>query len=88
MPSSNWDVTHSKKHWSTEETMIQYIQNIIIPYVERQRESLDDPDRAALVIMDNFKGQVTAAINELLESNDIHVCLLPANTPTTHGYFS
>lgn len=30
--------------------------------------------------MDNFKGQVTSAINELLESNNIHVCLLPANT--------
>ena len=30
--------------------------------------------------MDNFKGQVTPAINELLEANNIHVCLLPPNT--------
>lgn len=28
-----------------------------------------------LVIMDNFKGQVTPVINKLLEANTIHVCL-------------
>lgn len=30
--------------------------------------------------MDNFKGQVTSAVNSLLEAHNIHVCLLPANT--------
>ena len=30
--------------------------------------------------MDNFKGQVTASVSSLLEANNIHVCLLPANT--------
>ena len=35
---SGWDITHSPKHWSTEETMIWYINNIIIPYVERVRQ--------------------------------------------------
>ena len=29
--------------------------------------------------MVNFKGQVTPAINELLEANNIQVCLLPPN---------
>ena len=33
-----------------------------------------------LVIVDNFKGQITPAVTELLESNLIHVCLLPPNT--------
>ena len=32
---SEWHITHSPKHWSTEETMLQYIDHIIIPYVER-----------------------------------------------------
>ena len=39
------------------------------------RESLRDPEQAALVIMDNFKGQVTPAMNELLEANYRFVCL-------------
>lgn len=76
----DWHVTHSPKHWSTEQTMLEYITEIIVPYVEMTRESLGDPEQAALVTMDNFKGQVTPAINELLEANNIQVCLLPPNT--------
>lgn len=75
----DWDITHSPKHWSTEETMVQYIENIIVPYVQRLREDFGD-DQSALVIMDNFKGQTTTTINNLLETNNINVCLLPANT--------
>ena len=75
---SDWDVTHSPRHWSTEETMIQYVKNIIVPYVKGCRDTIGD--KPALVIMDNFKGQITAAINELLESHNIHVTLLPPNT--------
>ena len=77
---SDWHVTHSPKHWSTEQTMVQYITKIIVPYIEAKREALGDSEQSALVIMDNFKGQVTPAINELLEANNIHVCLLLPNT--------
>ena len=60
--------------------MLQYIENIIVPYVEAVRETIDNEDVPALVVMDNFKGQVTSKVNSLLEENRIHVCLLPANT--------
>ena len=76
----DWHITHTKNHWSTEATgctMVQYIHRIILPYVNANRESSDD---AAVVIMDNFKGQVTLAVSALLEENNIHVCLLPPNT--------
>lgn len=76
---SDWDITHSPKHWSTENTMLQYIDNIIVPYVENVRQSLGE-SRPALVVIDNFKGQVTESVNALLEQNDIHTCLLPPNT--------
>ena len=33
-----------------------------------------------LVITENFKGQITSSVTELLESNNIQVCLLPLNT--------
>ena len=58
--------------------MIQYIDEIILPYVKRQRDAFDDTT-AALVIMDNFKGQITDSVNSLLEANNIQVALLPAN---------
>ena len=31
-------------------------------------------------MMDNFKGQITSTVTELLDANNIHVCLLPPNT--------
>jgi len=40
------------------------------------RNYLSDDTVAGLVIMDNFKGQVTATIS----NNHLHVCLLPPNT--------
>ena len=75
----DWNITHSPKHWSNEETMMEYINEIIIPYVECTRRSFED-DTPAMVIMDNFKGQITTSVTELSETNIIHVCLLPANT--------
>ena len=76
----DWHITHSPRHWSTETTMLQYIENIILPYVEGVRHRLGCGDSAALVIIDNFKGQITPAVNDLLESNNIHTCLLSPNT--------
>ena len=59
--------------------MIQYIDEIVCPYVTRVREILGD-HKSALVVMDNFTGQITDSVNTLLDANDIHVCLLPPNT--------
>ena len=47
---SGWDITHSPKHWSTEDTMMQCINNIIIPYVESVRQLLSNR-KPALIIM-------------------------------------
>ncbi len=77
----DWNVTQSPKHWSTERTMIDYIKEIIVPYVDSTRDLLGfEPSQSALVIIDNFKGQVTDSVNSLLEQNNIHTCLLPPNT--------
>ena len=59
--------------------MFQYIEHIIVPYVTATRESFE-ADIPALVIIDNFKGQITSGITALLEVHNIHVCLLPPNT--------
>ena len=32
---SGWDITYALKHWSNEETLIQYVNNIFVPYVEK-----------------------------------------------------
>ena len=75
----DWNITHSPNHWSNEQTMIEYISEVIVPYVENVRDLIKEV-KPALVVMDNFKGQINDKVNALLEENDIHVCLLPANT--------
>ena len=52
-----WHVTHAPKHWSTEQTMIEYIHNTIFPYVQLVRELKQDDNASAQVIMDNLKGR-------------------------------
>ena len=49
-----WHVTHSKNHWSTEKTVLKYVDNKIVPFIYANRES---NDQSALVIMDNLKGR-------------------------------
>ena len=46
--------------------MVQYVQNIIIPYVTSTWGAFEE-NTPALVVMDNFKGQITTAITDLLE---------------------
>jgi len=58
-------------HWSTEKTMIKYINNVFLPFVEQTRQ-LHGEDKPTIVIMDNFKGQVTDTVTQLLESQSPH----------------
>ena len=38
-----WHVTATENHWSNEEKTKEYIQLIIIPYIEMKRRELDLP---------------------------------------------
>ena len=59
----NLDVTFSENHWSNEGTMTDYLNKVLIPYVERKRLELHLGSRHPVVVMfDNFKAQCTAEI--------------------------
>ena len=34
---TGWDIWHSENHWSTGETMIRYIEKVIVPFVDEKR---------------------------------------------------
>ena len=77
---SDWHITHSENHWANESTMLSYIEEVIVPFVERVRSDLGcTEDQPALALFDRFRGQLTEAITKLLESNNIHCVLIPAN---------
>ena len=75
----NWCITRTDNHWSNESTMLEYVQEIIVPFVEHKRESLGlSKDHPALALFDHFKGQLTEAVTKELEDNFIHSVLIPA----------
>ena len=44
--------------------MVEYIQEVIVPYFECVREELNKPEQAALAIFYNFKGQLTSKVRK------------------------
>ena len=74
----NWDVTYTQNHWANEKTTEDYIKKILMPYIKEKRITFGD-EKAALVIFDRFRGQCTPHILSLLESNNIHIAVVPAN---------
>ena len=76
---TEWHITHSDNHWSTAQTMQEYVERVIVPYIEEQREALDLPLRhRALVIMDVFRAHRVDNVLEALKSNGIEVIFVPA----------
>ena len=77
---ADWDVTYTPNHWANEETSLQYLQKIVIPYIKRKREELGlSISHPALVLFDHFKGQTTEECLKFLEDHQIHHVLIPEN---------
>ncbi len=76
----DWHITFSHNHWANEETVKDYVEKILVPYVSNKRKLLKLPhDYPALVIFDHFSGQMTDIFFELLEENHLRNVMIPAN---------
>lgn len=75
---ADWNVTHSPSHWSTEETMLEFLDAVIIPYVERKckelKMSLDQP---ALAICDVSTAHRCDSVLQKLTTNNIRQVFIP-----------
>ena len=60
--------------------MIDYIEKILLPYVEGKQQELQlASSYPALMIFDNFKAQCTSEILQIIDDHHIYVTLLPPN---------
>ena len=60
-------ISANPKHYSNEEDLLKMMKHIIIPYVEKQRNTLKlDAEYPAMLLMDVFKSQMTNAVNGCL----------------------
>ena len=68
------------KHYSNTAESIKLIEEIIVPYVEKERAPLKLSDKEpALLIMDVFRGQMTEDVLNVLKENNILLVRVPAN---------
>ena len=76
----DWDITYSTNHWSNEKSMESYVMKILIPFINKKKEELKLPqEQRALVIFDQFKGQLTDRFLKLLEQSNLSVVTIPAH---------
>ena len=68
----DWHLTYMPSYWANEETSMAYIDNIIIPYAQKERISFGlSSEHCALVLFDAFKGQCMSKVLKKLEDNNI-----------------
>ena len=76
----NWNVIFTPNHWSNKGKTLEYIDKIILPFIQAKRRELKlQADHGPLVIYDEFKGQLTDTVHSLLDANHIYVVKVPLN---------
>ena len=87
---SFFSLSFNPKHYSNEEESIKVLNDIVIPYVVKEREKLRlNEGQAPLLIMDVFKGKMTDPILKVLSSNNMLLQSVPANfTYSTYSRWS
>ncbi|XP_063400328.1 uncharacterized protein LOC134684939 [Mytilus trossulus] len=80
---STWDVICTETHWSNEDTMMQFVNKVIVPYVDEIRDSMplnNSTTQKAIAIFDVFKAHRGERLLNLLKDNDIVPLFVPACT--------
>ena len=76
---SSFSLSVNVKHYSNEHESAKLLEEVVIPYIEKQRQELENPNQAALLIMDVFRGQMTEEVTSLLHDNNILLVRVPSN---------
>ena len=75
----SFSLSANPKHFSNTVESIKVIEEVVIPYIEKQRQELENPNQAALLIMDVFRGQMTEEVTSLLHDNNVLLVRVPSN---------
>ena len=75
----DWEIYHSKSRWSDEDTMLRYVDNIIIPYFTKMRAKFGQ-SKKGLCIFDVYAPHKLDSVLQKLEDNNILRVFVPAGT--------
>ena len=67
----SFSLSANPKNFSNKAESLKVIKKIILTYVKQQRQELEKPDQAAILIMDVFRGQITEEAVSMLHTNSI-----------------
>ena len=73
-----FSLSANKTHYSNEEEALKFIDEIILPHVQKERAKLRCGNQKALLIFDVFRGQTTDKIFKVLKDNHILFTKVPA----------
>lgn len=71
----SWCITHTTNHWSNEETMLEYCDAIIAPYLSQKRKN---PNQKALIILDVFAAHRCESVRDKFKSMNCILVYVPA----------
>ena len=76
----SWYVTYTHNYWCNEDTVKLYIEKIIVPFMQKEKDGLKLPNsQRALCIIEGFKVQCTRKVVKLLDHHGIDIVYVPAN---------
>ena len=75
----SFSLSTNPKHFSNTEESIKIINEVILPYVQGERDRANNPNQPALLILDVFRGQMTKDVTDLLLLNNIFFVKVPNN---------
>ena len=74
-----WNITHSANHCSTEQTMMEFLDKILVPYVKQTRERTElSSTFPAVAIIDVFAAHRCQSFFGSLTLNNIRAVFVPA----------
>lgn len=75
-----WDIYHTKNHWSNSDSMDRYLDKIIFPYIAKKRQELGlSSDQKAICIFDVFAAQRTQDFLKKLRDHNVLPIFVPAS---------
>ena len=72
-------LSFNENHWDNKKESLKMTEDIIVPYVTKEREKLSSPNQPALLITDVFKGQMNTPILKKLEEHNSLITRVPGN---------
>ena len=74
-----FSLSANEEKYCKEKEPLKFLDEIILPYTQKERKNLGRKNQKALIIFDVFRGQTTDKVLKLLEGNSILVTKVPPN---------